>query len=158
MTAAIDPEAILESIRARAGVPAAIWLLGWKHLAKNRSPPLYIWYPDTLEDRPPDMGGSVASAWLGFVVQIWGESFYDAFQHYVLLRATLWIELGPGALILRGKWARPGAISKGAGLDMPVVFKIPVTDDLVEIQTVQATEAVFTSGGTPGDSWLELGD
>jgi hypothetical protein len=163
MTAAVDPEAILEAVRTRAGIDAASWLFGWQHSSENRSPPLYLWYADTIDDRPGEsMGGptpAAATCLLGFIVKIWGVTLYDAFARYLQLRTALYLEAETSVTILRGKWARPGTLTLGMGLEVPVVFSVPVPADLVELQTVQAEEAVLTTtGAVSGDSWLELGD
>lgn len=158
-----NPEQLLEMIRERAGIPREYWFLGWKTTSENKSPPLYIWYADTIDERPTEeVGGetpSAATCLLGFMVKIWGVNLYDCFARYIQLRTALFLEAGPSVAILRGKWARPGTISLGAGLEVPVVFKVPVPAELIDVDIVQAEQAVFdTTGAASGDSWLEPGD
>jgi len=100
-----NPEDLVEAIRLRCGMAPDIWLLGHKHKAENRSPPLYIWYPDTIDDKPAEDGSSAATALLGFVVQIWGVDLADAFTRYLQLRTALYLEAESSVTILRGSFA-----------------------------------------------------
>jgi hypothetical protein len=163
MTLASNPEDILEAVRERAGIAETMWLLGWQRSSENQSPPLYVWYADTIDDRPGESAGgdepAAATCVLGFIVKIWGVSLYDCFSRYVLLRTALYLEAETSVTIARGRWARPGTITLGMGLEVPVAFHVPVPADLVDVDTVQAEEAVLTTtGAVSGDSWLELGD
>ena len=158
-----NPEQLLDAVRARAGIAPSAWLLGWKTSSENRSPPLYVWWLDTIDDRPSEeVGGETPSAstcLLGFVVKIWGVDLYDTFARYLQLRTALHLEADTSVSVLRGKWARPGTISLGAGIEVPVVFKVPVPAEIIDVDVVQAEAAAFTmTGAASGDSWLEPGD
>lgn len=163
VAAPVDPAAILEIIRQRIAVSDDMWLSGWDKKAETRSPPLYLWWPDRVRDMPSEsIGGdapAVATALVYFIVKIWGRDVAECFAMYMRLRTALELEAGTSVLIGEGRFARPGKITMGMGLEMPVGFKVPVPNTLVDIGTTQATAAILTTTDAVfADGWLELGD
>ena len=163
MTAPIDLNGLLEAVRLRMGVSTDIWLLGWERKTENRAPPLFVWWADRTRDLPIEAIGGlyvpVATTALGFIVKIWGADLNQCFALYTQLRTALHLEADTSVMIGDGRFARPGKVTLGMGLEVPVLFKVPVPNTLVDIGVVQATQAILTTtDAVSSDGWLELGD